>query len=50
MNLFPARVNKILARLTKPNPTLLKMVDLCPLSSMQDLYNLVKESDKVVNF
>lgn len=24
--------------------------ELCPLSSMQDLYNLVKESDKVVSF
>ncbi len=24
--------------------------ELCPLSTMQDMYNLVKESDKVVTF
>jgi uncharacterized protein involved in oxidation of intracellular sulfur len=27
-----------------------KGTELCPLSSMQDLYNIVKESDKILTF
>jgi hypothetical protein len=34
MNLFPARVNKIFGPLTEPCLALVKMVELCPLSSI----------------
>jgi hypothetical protein len=33
MNLFPVRVNKILARLTRPNLALVKMVEVAMASS-----------------